>query len=537
MVSLRKKNNQTNHGQERLYGRRRIYALTPTSRISLRFTGFLTLPITRYEMSGAWSSPWRLGIGLQVSSSRAAGFFKFQEPPWETPRLKIQCLQQNRSFSVWLDLFTLSTKPCSRLSKTKSVSPHQHIRRYLPRYAHSLSGIHSSRSPKSGISAKANKRTLRPKQFNFSAKEIRLIFQGSLSTEEGNQLLQILQKQRVAGTLDEKVEASPNDVLAALEWLRIKIPVDEDQAIIARLEREEQEDDAKAAKITSYVPQRDAHLTGLYGPSRFEEIRRINRQKAADRAAQLENELMKDPGTKEIQTQNTSGTALTIRKRPDWVVRYREAATMQGKMPPSMSKFERLWPSALVAFVTVGLSIFLAQNYIPPSRRARLWPDFPPAAATIFALVGINAAIFLAWRVPPLWKFLNRTFIVTAAYPYAKGIIGGVFSHQGLKHLALNMIFLWIVGTRCSYTQYALHFLLLTCLVHDDVGRGVFLSLYFSCGAIGMLTSLSTSVLRNSLATSTLGASGSICGIAACWCMLHAQLVPRALIGTYADCI
>ena len=478
-------------------------------------------------MSGAWSGPWRLGISLQVSYSQASGFFKFQEPLLKSSGLKIQ---HNRNFSIWLHLPTICTTPCSRLDKNQNFLPHQDTRKTSPRYAHSLSGVRSSRIPKGGIPAKTNKRTLRPKQFNFSAREIRLIFQGSLDRDKGNQLLQILQKQRISGTLDEKVEASPNDVLAALEWLRIKIPVDEDQAIIARLEREEQEDDAKAAKITTYVPQRDAHLTGLYGPSRFEELRRINRQKAADRAAQLEKELMENPGTKEIRTQNTSGTALTTRKRPDWVVRYREAATMQGKMPPAMSKFERLWPSALAAFVTVGLSILLAQNYIPPSRRARLWPDFPPAAATILALVGVNAAIFLAWRVPPLWKFLNRTFIVTAAYPYAKGIIGGIFSHQGLKHLAFNMVFLWIVGTRCWYIQYALQFfLLMTCIVHDDVGRGVFLSIYFSSGAIGMLTSLSTSVLRNSLATATLGASGSICGIMACWCILHAQLVPRVI--------
>ena len=479
-------------------------------------------------MSGAWTSSWRLGIGLQVSSS--TGFFKSQEPLRKKLQLKIRSLPQNRLLSVWLEFSTLHPKPCSWPSRDKSFSQYQDNRNILPRYAHSLSGVHSSRNPKSASSAKAIKRALKPKQFNFSAKEIQLIFQGSLDREKGNQLLQILQKQRVSGTLDEKVEASPNDVLAALEWLRIKIPVDEDQAIIARLEREEQEDDAKAAKITSYVPQRDAHLTGLYGPSRFEEIRRINRQKAADRAAQVKKQLVEISRTKEIQTQNASGTALTTRKRPDWVIRYREAATMQGKMPPSMSKFERLWPSALVTFVTVGLSIFLAQNYIPPSRRARLWPDFPPAAATIFALVGINAAIFLAWRVPPFWKFLNRTFIVTAAYPHAKGIVGGIFSHQSLKHLALNMVFLWIIGTRCWYTQYALHFLLLiTCIVHDDVGRGVFLSIYFSCGAIGMLTSLSTSVLRNSLATSTLGASGSICGIVACWCILHAQLVPQVV--------
>lgn len=60
-------------------------------------------------------------------------------------------------------------------------------------------------------------------------------------------------------------------------------------------------------------------------------------------------------------------------------------------------------------------------------------------------------------------------------------------------------------------------------IVHDDVGRGVFLGILFSCGAAGMLASLSSSVLRNNLATSTLGASGAVLGIIATWCMLHAK--------------
>lgn len=399
-------------------------------------------------MSGAWLNSWRLIISPQASSSWAAGSIKFQESIWKCSGLKIQYPQQNRPFTIWLHFPTSYAKPRSRLDRKQSVSPHQDTRKNHYEYAHSLSGAHQPRSPKTRSPAKPKKRTSRPKQFNFSGKEIELIFKGLLDREKGNQLLQTLQKQRVSGTLDEEVDASPNDILAALEWLRIKIPVDEDQAIIARLQREEQDDDAKAAKITSYVPQRDAHLTGLYGPSRFEEIRKINKQKAADRAAQLEKALKEDPGTKEIQTQNTTGTALITRKTPAWVLQYRGAATMQGELPP-MSKFERLWLSTLVAFVTVGLSVFVAQIYVPPSRRARLWPDFPPAAATIFTLIGINIAIFVAWRVPPFWKFMNRTFIVTAAYPYAKGIIGSIFSHQRITHLVWNMVLLWVVGTRC----------------------------------------------------------------------------------------
>lgn len=404
-------------------------------------------------MSGVWSSTWRLiGIGLQAPCPRVAGFHGFHESRWKTLGLSVQRLQQNRLFCIRLELLRLHLKPSFRLSKGQSVSTYQDTRRAHLRYAHSLSGSHP-RSSKSGSLAKANKRAQRPNQFNLSSREIQLIFQGALDRKKGNQLLQTLQKQRVSGTLDQEVDASPHDVFMALEWLRIKIPVDEDQAINARLEREEQEDDAKAAKIRSYTPQKDAHKTGLYGPSRFDELRKINKQKAAEKAAQLEKAMMEDPGTKEIQAQNTPGGALITRKRPDWVVRYREAATMQGKMPPSMSKFERLWASALITFVVVGLSIVIAQNYIPPSRRARIWPDFPPAAATVISIIGINVAIYLAWKVPPLWKFMNRNFIVTTAYPYAMSIIGAIFSHQGIGHLSLNIVLLWAAGTRCWFAS------------------------------------------------------------------------------------
>lgn len=398
-------------------------------------------------MNSVWSSTWRpIGVGLQASSIRVLRLLRSQESLWKTSGLKLQCLAQSRT------LLLSHTKICTGIDKSRRVLTHSCIQTTYLRYAHTLPGV-PSRSPKSGSRAKVT-RAPRPKKFNFSAREIQLIFQGGLNREAGNRLLQILQEQRVSGTLDQEVDASEWDVFSALEWLRIKFPIDEDQAIIARLKREEQEDDLKAEKIRSYTPQLDASKTGLYGPSRFDELRRINKQKAAEKAAQLEKAIMEDPGTKEIQAHNSSGGALTTRKRPDWVVRYRAAATMRGKMPPSMSKFERLWPSVVVTLMVLGLSIVVSQIYVPPSRRARLWPDLPPAAATLIGILEINAAIFIAWKIPPLWAFMNRTFIVTAAYPYARGIIGGIVSHQTLSHLAMNMLFLWVAGTRCLFTSY-----------------------------------------------------------------------------------
>lgn len=483
-----------------------------------------TFHLAGSEMSGVWSSIWRFtGICSQASSSRATGFSNIQNTLWTTPGFKVQCLKRYQPLCTRLNLLTLLTKPSSRLNNLHGVLAHHYSQGTRSRYAHSLSGAHC-RHPKSRYPAKAKRRKSRTKQFDFPDSEIQLIFQGALSRKEGNQLLQILHKQRVSGTLDEKVDALPRDVFVALEWLRIKIPVDEDQAIIARLEKEEQEDDAKAEKIRIYRPQWDAHKTGLYGPSRFDELRKINRQKAAERAAQMEKAMMEDPGTKEIEGLNTTGKALSTRKRPEWLLHYREAATIQGKMLPSTSKFERLWPSALITFAVVGLSIVFAINYIPPSRRVRLWPDIPPAAATLIALIGINTAVLIAWRITFFWKFMNHNFILTAAYPFARCIIGATFSHQTVQHFLTNMVLLWLVGTRCLCAHpHILLIFLMICLVHDDVGRGVFLGILFSCGATGMFASLTHSVLRNNLATSTLGASGGIVGIIATGCMLHSE--------------
>jgi rhomboid-like protein len=82
-----------------------------------------------------------------------------------------------------------------------------------------------------------------------------------------------------------------------------------------------------------------------------------------------------------------------------------------------------------------------------------------------------------------------------------------MFSHQQVRHLVLNMAVLWIAGTR----------------VHEEIGRGGFLGIYFASGALGSMTSLAASVFRNQLTTSSLGASGAVAGILAAWFSLHAD--------------
>lgn len=80
-----------------------------------------------------------------------------------------------------------------------------------------------------------------------------------------------------------------------------------------------------------------------------------------------------------------------------------------------------------------------------------MWPDTPPAAATIFAIMGINLGIFLLWKFPPAWRMLNRHFISSPLYPYAPSMVGTIFSHQSATHLLMNACILFIVGTKREF--------------------------------------------------------------------------------------
>jgi rhomboid-like protein len=127
--------------------------------------------------------------------------------------------------------------------------------------------------------------------------------------------------------------------------------------------------------------------------------------------------------------------------------------------------------------------------------------------ATLFGIVGINLGIFVLWRFPPAWRILNRYFIVTTGIVRPLAHLGNIFSHQSLKHLAGNMIVLYLVGTT----------------LHEQIGRGEFLALYISSGVFGSVASLISMVLRGVLISSSLGASGAVSGIFAAFCMINPE--------------
>jgi rhomboid-like protein len=72
--------------------------------------------------------------------------------------------------------------------------------------------------------------------------------------------------------------------------------------------------------------------------------------------------------------------------------------------------------------------------------------------------------------------------------------------------------------------------------VHDELGRGNFLAIYFGSGVVGSLVSLSRNVLLGTLGLTSLGASAATSGIVAAWCLYHYEYVPeipKIILGLY----
>lgn len=286
----------------------------------------------------------------------------------------------------------------------------------------------------------------------ISPSEVDKIFGHKVDPEKGIEILMTLQKHRLEGTLDYEMPYSDLLVARGLAWLRKKNPVDEDAAILARIDLE---------ILGTRTPQTNVEHS-RQAVSQFEKLREENkmRYKIEEEKRDVEEEENMKESSRDISKkmelkdnrQTLPSTELVgLRPVPDWVRNYREKATNHDESVKLLSTWRRLLPSAAVTITVVALSILFAANYTPPSRSARIWPEIPPAAATIFALIGINCAVFIFWRIPPLWKFMNKTFLVVPVYPYARSMLGAACSHQQFGHLFINCFYLWLLGTRSTY--------------------------------------------------------------------------------------
>ncbi|XXG98630.1 hypothetical protein Hte_004955 [Hypoxylon texense] len=376
---------------------------------------------------------------------------------------------------------------------------------------------------------------------DLNQREVNRIFGAHLPAERANELLRILHGRRVAGTLNDPnlqvntAQFSARDRQKALQYLRENIPVDEvinaglraeDELKFLEAQSEEQggenaeqqfEETGRQDPPSDAVVDKVKVPTGRlpkapksdspYGEGAFDRIRARNIAKREAEEKRLEEEqkkreeeeALKNIGT--LQTEQQQQPKELSPRMQKWVAR----ATSDLTEPPKMKAWERLLPSlAMTVLVLAGCAAF-AVMYAPPRRAWRLWPDIPPAAATCLALIGLNLMVWRLWTVGPLWGVFNRYFIVVAATPRPLQLIGAIFSHHNFSHVALNMVALWFFGTR----------------LHDEIGRGNFLAIYFSSGTLGFMVSLANLVLFRGLEFTTLGASGAIYGIVAAFFWLH----------------
>ena len=287
----------------------------------------------------------------------------------------------------------------------------------------------------------------------LSQAKINAIFRRKLGWRDGNDLLERLQEQRHGGTLDQKLPYPDALIDRGLTYLRARHPLDEDAAIIARIDRE--------ADPEFRLPQTNIDKSP-HAVSQFERlIQEKKKRLEEERAKKLESptNVPKENSKEERRITVRDGTALVqLRPEPEWVRKYRDKAQM--KELPEMSILARLIPSGLVTAAVVIVALLFAQNYKQPSRKARLFPNLPLAAATVIALIGVNVAVFILWRLPPFWRFLNRNFLVVPGYPYSMSMLLACFSHQSFTHLLSNMIPIWLIGTRrmsalSLFPQYA----------------------------------------------------------------------------------
>ena len=378
---------------------------------------------------------------------------------------------------------------------------------------------------------------------DLPTRDIEAIFgQDAPPTSFLNQYLRVLHGRRVDGTLElplpKEFEATlrryPDAEEDGLRWLRQNYPIDEEAAVVQRIEREEAEQERQnpyhflrqGEELGLYKPQSGIYQApvseiegDVFGVSQIEKRQAENLKKAEQEEEELQQEIDKlqeevqdNSGQLVVRPENSLEASDEVRP-PNlyerWILRSKMRATSKLTLDtPEVSgkgPLRRLLPSFFfVAFIT-GLCYLYALTWIPPKRSERIFPDLGLAFATVGGIISANMFIYALWKFPPAWRILNRYFVTVPGIPVPISLLGNVFSHNSFRHLTFNMLWLLILGLS----------------LHEDIGRGNFLATYIAGGAIGSFVSASSWVLRGFLFTSHMGASGAVCAVVAAYCTVH----------------
>ncbi|PWY83306.1 rhomboid family protein [Aspergillus sclerotioniger CBS 115572] len=383
-----------------------------------------------------------------------------------------------------------------------------------------------------------------PRSQPFSAAELKSIFgaRSKISPAMGNRALAVLHGRRLQGTLDLKLPADihrsipPHSLEAALVYLRTKYPMDEDAMILARVHREM--DEEEAMDTNRYKPQSGSYGAELgqsndpSGRSVLQDFREKNeawllaeqerkRQEWLQGGQHHDERLKRSLETNSLALQNVDEkTAMEIapkdrqladpRQRPvlAWVQKNYLAAQDLDLDISKLTMSRQLLPSLVFMFLTLGLCYAFTMYYEPPANADRMWPNIPRSAATTLAIMGINVGIFGLWWFPPAWRLLNRYFINVVANPNPPfRLVGSIFSHQYPMHLFTNMLCFAAIAPR----------------LHDEIGRGEFLSLFLASGVVGSFSTVAVHCLQAQWTVTALGLSGALSGLLAAYCTLHAD--------------
>lgn len=380
-----------------------------------------------------------------------------------------------------------------------------------------------------------------------------------VDVDTGNYVLSVMYWRRMSGALiDIGLDFSPDrgvsrqQALRGLEYVRSLDPGFDEQAaggVWAEEEAERLREELRARAVglglykadeqeTSAREEEESDQGTEYGRSRTGEsqLQRIREEnearweaeqatKAVEAAKQEKAELHSTRGPLELGAGVQPATALTTTanggiaitegqkkawlqpvERKPWVKYYEEQATIiKDNVVPHLSTFRRLIPSIVLAMVVLSACVYVSDNYTPPPKSARMFPDVPPAVATLGAITAGLMATFILSRLPIFWRANSKYFALVPAYPYAVSLLGASWRHDTLAHLAMNLLSLWLFGLS----------------LHEEVGRGTFLGIYIASGVVGGYASLVFNVLNKQWMSYIFGSSGCVLGVVGASCALR----------------